>query len=81
MQCFLTVRLCKDYIHEPYRKKLIKDYDYIKKTVEKNGDAVLLISGSGPTLLVISNNKNFSKKLKLKGTKALWLVKPLKVLK
>ena len=77
----LLKTVCKDYIHEPYRKKLIKDYDYIKKTVEKNGDAVLLISGSGPTLLVISKNKNFSKDLKLKGTKALWLVKPLKVLK
>ena len=77
----LLKTVCKDYIHEPYRKKLIKDYDLIKKTVEKNGDAVLLISGSGPTLLAISNNKNFAKNLKLKGTKALWLIKPLKVLK
>ena len=75
----LLKTVCKDYIHEPYRKKLIKDYDLIKKTVEKNGDAVLLISGSGPTLLVISKNKNFSKKLKLKNTKANWLIKPMKI--
>lgn len=75
----LLKTVCKDYIHEPYRKKLIKDYGYIKKTVEKNGDAVLLISGSGPTLLVISKNKNFGKKLKLNNTKANWLIKPMKI--
>ena len=77
----LLKTVCKDYIHEPYRKKLIKDYDLIKKTVEKNGDAVLLISGSGPTLLTISNNKNFAKNLKLKGTKALWIIRPMKIAK
>lgn len=69
----------KDYIHEPYRKKLIKDYDYIKKIVEKDGDAILLISGSGPTLIAISKNKNFHKKIKLKGTKATWQIKPLSI--
>ena len=71
--------VCKDYIHEPYRKKLIKDYDYIKKTIEKNGDAVLLISGSGPTLLVISKDKNFYKKIKLNNAKARWEVKVMGV--
>lgn len=75
----LLKAVCKDYIHEPYRKKLIKDYDYIKKSVEKNGDAVLLISGSGPTLLAISKNKNFAKNLRLKGTKAKWLIKQLQI--
>ena len=75
----LLKTVCRDYIHEPYRKTLIKDYDYIKKTVEKNGDAVLLISGSGPTLLAISKNKNFAKNLKLKNTKYNWLIKKFKV--
>lgn len=69
----------KDFIHEPYRKKLIKDYDYIKKTVEKNGDAVLLISGSGPTLIAISNDKNFHKKIKLKNTTCNWEIKKLNI--
>ena len=73
----LLKTVCKDFIHEPYRKKLIKDYDLIKKRVEKNGDAMLIISGSGPTLLTISNDKNFYKKINLKGTKANWLIKPL----
>lgn len=73
----LLKTVCKDFIHEPYRKKLIKDYDLIKKRVEKNGDAMLIISGSGPTLLTISNDKNFYKKINLKGTKDNWLIKPL----
>lgn len=77
----LLKTVCKDVVHEPYRKKLIYDYDYIKKTIEKNGDAVLLISGSGPTLLAISKNKNFSKKLKLKNTKANWKIKQVSIKK
>lgn len=75
----LLKMVCKDVVHEPYRKRLIKDYDLIKKTVEKNGDAVLLISGSGPTLLAISKNKNFARNLKLKNTKSNWIVKELKI--
>lgn len=65
----------KDFIHEPYRKKLIKDYDLIKKEIEKNKDAVLLISGSGAALLCISKNKNFHNNINLKGTKANWHIK------
>lgn len=77
----LLKTVCKDYVHEPYRKKLIKDYSLIKKTVEKNGDAVLLISGSGPTLLVISKKRNFGKHLKLQGTKTNWLIMTMKIAK
>ena len=75
----LLKTVCKDYVHEPYRKTLIKDYDKIKKEVEKKGDAVLLISGSGPTLLIISNNKNFYKSLKLKNLKSNWEVKKMQI--
>ena len=77
----LLKTVCKDCIHEPYRKQLIKDYDNIKKIVEKNGDAVLLISGSGPTLLAISNNASFSNNLILKNTKATWTINPVKIKK
>ena len=73
--------VCKDYIHEPYRKTLIKDYSYIKKEIEKNNDAILLISGSGPTLLCISRKKDFYKNIKLKNTKADWEIKNLKIKK
>ena len=77
----LLKTVCKDHVHEPYRKTLIKDYDKIKKEVEKNGDAVLLISGSGPTLLVISKKSNFDKTLKLKNTTANWEIKKMKIKK
>lgn len=77
----LLKTVCKDHVHEPYRKTLIKDYDKIKKEVEKNGDAVLLISGSGPTLLVISQKSNFDKTLKLKNTTANWEIKKMKIKK
>ena len=76
----LLKNVCVDYIHEPFRKKLIRDYDYIKKIVEKNGDAVVLISGSGPTLLVISNKNDFHKNLKLTKTKDNWKIVPMKIL-
>lgn len=77
----LLKTVCKDHVHEPYRKTLIKDYDRIKKEVEKNGDAVLLISGSGPTLLIISKKSNFDKTLKLKNTTANWEIKKMKIKK
>ena len=77
----LLKSVCRDYVHEPYRKTLIKDYDIIKKQVEKNGDAVLIISGSGPTLLCISTDENFYKKLKLKGTVANWEIMKMRIKK
>ena len=56
-----------DNIHVPYRKELIKDYDNIKELCYKNGAKGFTISGSGPTMLVISNEDNFSKKIALEG--------------
>lgn len=47
----------KDLLHEPYRKQLISDYDYIKSICSGN-NAVLFISGAGPSLLVISERDN-----------------------
>lgn len=75
----LLKTVSKDFIHEPYRKTLIKDYNYIKNEIEKNGDAVLLISGSGPTLLCISQKANLYKTIKLKKTIANWEVKKLTI--
>ena len=71
-----------DYIHEPYRMKLIKDYKSIKKIVEEL-NSILLISGSGPTLLVISLRDNIETMLmnKLsKNTSANWDVKKVRVI-
>lgn len=47
--------LCNDTIHEPYRKKLIKEYESYKKIAYKNGALAFLISGSGSTCLSISD--------------------------
>ncbi len=43
----------KDYIHEPYRRSLIKGYDEIKEIVEGDCGGVMFISGSGSTCLLI----------------------------
>jgi len=45
----------QDEIHEPYRRTLIEEYEEIKEIYQKDTDGVLLISGSGSTLIGISN--------------------------
>ncbi|MBR6072033.1 MAG: homoserine kinase [Acholeplasmatales bacterium] len=62
----LIKMLCVDKIHEPYRKKLIKEFDDIEAIINKyNGK--LIISGSGSTMLIISNNYEYEKELLDKG--------------
>ncbi len=43
-----------DYIHEPYRSKLIPHFNELKDFLRAHEDGVLLISGSGSTCLWIS---------------------------
>lgn len=43
-----------DQIHEPYRKKLIHNFDDLKKIAEDSTDGRFLISGSGSTCILIS---------------------------
>jgi len=62
----------QDQIHEPYRKKLIPDYENLKKEVLKKGALAFTISGSGSTCLAISLNENFSKILNLSEMEAEW---------
>ncbi|MCF0105469.1 MAG: homoserine kinase, partial [Holdemanella sp.] len=47
---------CKDYLHEPYRKKLIKEYDSIHDYCIQRGFP-MWISGSGSTMLALSLKK------------------------
>lgn len=47
--------IMNDKIHEPYRKSLIKNYDYLKKHSLKKGAKAFVISGSGSTCLIISD--------------------------
>ncbi|MCI5774621.1 MAG: homoserine kinase [Erysipelotrichaceae bacterium] len=51
---------CHDSLHQPYRKKLIKDYEFLQDVCFENQACAFMISGSGPTCLVISHFSNFS---------------------
>lgn len=69
-----------DKIHQPYRRKLISDYDVIEKLVKENG-AAFALSGAGPTLLCVTTDKHLPEILKNQLpqlTQANWTVLPLK---
>ena len=53
----------RDNLHEPYRKKLIPNYEQCKKICEAHG-GVMVISGSGSTCMAISTQSDFSKLIK-----------------
>ncbi|MBQ9328536.1 MAG: homoserine kinase [Solobacterium sp.] len=44
-----------DQIHEPYRRTLIPNYELVREIAEGDTGGVLVISGSGSTLLLISD--------------------------
>jgi len=54
--------LFNDKLHEPYRKKLIKEYDLLKEICDKE-NIPCSISGSGSTLLVITKDLRILNKL------------------
>ena len=68
-----------DKIHEPYRKNLIPDFDLLKQQCLNKGAYTFMISGSGPTCLVISNDDSFSKKIDTSKTKNKWKLIDCKV--
>ena len=53
----LIKKVTEDKIHEPYRKQFIREWDDVENAI-KDCDAKLNISGSGPTMLLISNNNS-----------------------
>lgn len=71
----------QDALHQPYRKKLIPDYDVIEGLVRTSG-AAFCLSGAGPTLLCITRNKKLRETLekRLDGiTSTKWEIRPLHV--
>lgn len=58
----LLLDLFNDKLHEPYRSKLIKEYDYLKDICKKNS-IPFAISGSGSTMLLISKDLNILNKI------------------
>ena len=71
----------QDRIHQPYRKKLIRDYDKIQALIRTTG-AAFCLSGAGPTLLCITRNPGLEEKLAKKLhdiTEADWQMLPLHI--
>ena len=48
----------QDKLHQPYRKKLINNYDVINTAALSAGAYGMVISGAGPTLLALTNTAN-----------------------
>lgn len=46
----------QDKIHQPYRQALIKGYDAVKNAALASGAYGMVISGAGPTLLVLADS-------------------------
>jgi homoserine kinase len=71
----------QDRIHQPYRKKMIADYDKIESLIRTTG-AAFCLSGAGPTLLCITQDQKLEEKLAKKLdsiTEANWQMLPLHV--
>ena len=71
----------QDRLHQPYRKKMIPDYEKIEALVRTTG-AAFCLSGAGPTLLCITQDPRLEEKLASKLpsiTEANWQVLPLHV--
>ena len=71
----------QDRIHQPYRKKMIADYEKIESLIRTTG-AAFCLSGAGPTLLCITRNPGLEEKLAKKLdsiTTAHWQMIPLHV--
>ncbi len=52
----------KDKLHQPYREKLIKGFKELNELLENKEDILgCVISGAGPSILVISKNDGFEK--------------------
>jgi homoserine kinase len=43
-----------DRLHQPYRKRLIREYDSIAAEAQKAGAAAVCLSGAGPTMLALT---------------------------
>ncbi len=68
----------EDFIHEPYRKELIHEFDSIKSYLQDLG--AFLISGSGSTCILISKQQlNTEQKEKIQSFKHHWQIKELDI--
>ena len=50
----------QDRLHQPYRRRLIPEYDRIEALAHQNGCDAVCISGAGPTILCITRDREFA---------------------
>ena len=67
----LIKKSMKDYIIEPVRSKLIPAYDNIKNTALDNGAIGCSISGSGPSVFALCEDRNKAEKILISMEKVL----------
>ncbi len=56
----LIAMALRDRLHQPYREKLIPEYNKVKAAAERCGAIAFCISGAGPTLLALTDDKKFA---------------------
>lgn len=56
----LIAMALRDRLHQPYREKLIPEYNKVKAAAEQCGAIAFCISGAGPTLLALTDEASFA---------------------
>ena len=71
----------RDRLHQPYRIALIDEYEEIHRLAAQNGCQSLCISGAGPTLLCLTRQPDFAKKMQTacSALSHVWTVRDLMV--
>ena len=53
----------QDRLHQPYRRRLIPEYDKIEALANQNGCRAVCISGAGPTILCVTSDEGFAARM------------------
>ena len=68
-------------MHEPFRARLIDEYDSVRQMALRSGAVAFCISGAGPTLLAVHRVLTFPQRMEqaVKGLRNQWRVIPLEM--
>ncbi len=77
----LIAMALRDRLHQPYREKLIPEYNNVKTAAEQCGAIAFCISGAGPTLLALTDEASFAAQFaeKCKRLEHHWIIMELAV--
>lgn len=59
----LLAAALQDRLHQPYRRGLIPEYGAVEALAAENGCRAFCISGSGPTLLALTRDADFARRM------------------